>query len=209
MIETKDRILDAAERAFSEFGFNGVSLRSIIADAGVNLAAVHYHFGSKEELLKAVVMRRAGPVNEERLALLDAHERAAGAGPLTLESVLEAFLLPTFRVARQPGGDRVVRMVGRLYVEDVLPQVVAGQFAQVLLRFDAALRRALPDLPQQELRWRVHLAVGAMAQALRGAPYLPSLSEPHAEAQAVARLVGFLSAGFRAPLAEAAAREGQ
>lgn len=104
MIDTKDKILDAAERAFSENGYTGVSLRSIIGEAGVNLAAVHYHFGSKEGLLKAVILRRVGPVNAERLAMLDACERAAGGGRLEVEKVLEAFLVPTFRMARKSGG---------------------------------------------------------------------------------------------------------
>jgi AcrR family transcriptional regulator len=207
MIDTKDRLLDAAERAFSEYGYTGVSLRSIIGEAGVNLAAVHYHFGSKEGLLKAVILRRVGPVNVERLAMLDACERAAGAGRLEVEKVLEAFLVPTFRMARQSGGDRVVRLAGRLYVEDVLPRLVEAELGPVGARFESALRRALPELPPLELRARIHLAIGAMAQALRGAPYLPRLSEADEAEAAVERLVAFLGAGFRAPVGALAGRE--
>jgi AcrR family transcriptional regulator len=205
MIDTKDRILDAAEHAFSERGFGGVSLRSIIAGAGVNLAAVHYHFGSKEELLKAVIRRRVGPVNAERLALLEAHERAAGSGPLDLDKVLEAFLLPTFRMARQEGGDRIVRLAGRLYLEDVLPRLMAQDFGPFIARFEGALRRALPEMPPEELLARVHLAIGAMAQALRGAPYLPPLSRDCEAETMLRRLVAFVGAGFRAPVPD---REG-
>jgi AcrR family transcriptional regulator len=206
MIDTKDRILDAAEKAFAESGYGGTSLRSIIANAAVNLAAVHYHFGSKEELLKAVIMRRAGPVNVERLAMLDECERAAGSKPAELERVLEAFLVPTFRMARQPGGDRVVRLMGRLYVEDVIPRLVTAEFSEAVSRFVNALRRAVPDLPPEELRSRIHLAIGAMSQALRGAPYLPPLSGEAEVEETVDRLVAFLSAGFRAPVRKTASK---
>ncbi|HMC58416.1 MAG TPA: helix-turn-helix domain-containing protein, partial [Candidatus Solibacter sp.] len=91
--DTKQKILDTAERLFGEQGYDATSLRHIIAEAGVNLAAVHYHFGSKEELLDEVVVRRAGPVNEARIAMLDRLEAAEG--PPVVEKVLEAFLLPT------------------------------------------------------------------------------------------------------------------
>src|SRR5580658_4365705 len=93
MIDTKGKILDTAERLFAEQGYGAVSLRQIIADAEVNLAAIHYHFGSKQELLDQVIMRKAGPVNLERLERLDRLETKPGAPP-TVEQVLEAFLMP-------------------------------------------------------------------------------------------------------------------
>jgi AcrR family transcriptional regulator len=196
-MSTKDKILDAAERAFADHGYSGTSLRSIIADAGVNLAAVHYHFGSKEQLLKAVVVRRAGPVNVERLAMLDECERA---GRATLEAVLAAFLVPTFRMARRPEGERIVRLMGRLWVEEMLPKLLARDFAVMLRRFDNALQRALPELPVEELWTRLHWAIGATSQALRGSPYLPPLSAGDEAERTAERLVDFLSAGFRAPV---------
>src|SRR5258705_11177243 len=89
--DTKHRILDSAERLFAEYGFAGVSLRAIIADAKVNLAAIHYHYHSKEALFDAVILRRLEPINRERLELLDALERT---GKPTLEQILEAFFAP-------------------------------------------------------------------------------------------------------------------
>src|SRR5882762_8389834 len=97
-IDTKQRILDSAERLFAEYGFAGVSLRAIIADAKVNLAAIHYHYRSKEALFDAVILRRLEPINRERLALLDSYEKP------TLEQVLEAFLAPAFRKSREARG---------------------------------------------------------------------------------------------------------
>src|SRR5262245_62123867 len=93
-IATKQRILDVAEVQFAEHGYAGASLRGIIAAAHVNLAAVHYHFRSKEALLEAVLLRRAGPLNEERLRLLDALEAQAGNGGAPVEGIIEAFIGP-------------------------------------------------------------------------------------------------------------------
>src|ERR1039458_9703068 len=99
MSETKEKILDAAERLVGQQGSSAARRRHIIAEAGVNLAAVHYHFGSKEELLDAVVTRKVTPVNEARIAWLERVEAEAGSGPMVVEKVLEAFLIPTAEVA--------------------------------------------------------------------------------------------------------------
>lgn len=207
MIETKEKILDTAERMFAEHGFSGTSLRGIIAQAGVNLASVHYHFHSKEVLLEAVILRRVEPVNAARLALLDECERAAGGGPPELENVLKAFLVPTLQVAHKSarGGMTFVKLMGRLYAEgEHLPRIFRTHFGLLLKRFDDALRRALPDLPPEELFWRIHFAMGAMAFTLRGNEELRIMSgglcstdDPEG---ALERLVAFVSAGMRAPL---------
>src|ERR1700688_1674576 len=93
-LDTKQRILDSAERLRAEFGFDSTSLRSIIADAQGNRAAIHYRYHSKEALLDAVILRRLEPLNRPRLHLSDACELAAGDKPATLEAVIEAFLAP-------------------------------------------------------------------------------------------------------------------
>src|SRR5213080_395686 len=99
MIDTRQKILQTAEQLFAEQGYAATSLRQIIAKAGVNLAAVHYHFGSKEDLLDQLVHRKADPVNRERLARLDRLERNAGGRPSNVEDILLAFLMPTAEVA--------------------------------------------------------------------------------------------------------------
>ncbi|HXI40628.1 MAG TPA: TetR family transcriptional regulator [Bryobacteraceae bacterium] len=209
MRSTRERILDAAERMFADHGYSATSVRSIIAKARVNVAAVHYHFRSKESLLEAVILRRAKPANEQRLALLDACERAAPGGHPPLREVIQAFLEPSIRVATDQtlGGEVFMRLLGRLHAEgDILPKILAMHFMPVLERFSRALRHALPDLPPEELYWRLHFAVGATTQALRGADSLEWLSgglchssDPH---QILERLVGFVSAGLGAPLTD-------
>jgi AcrR family transcriptional regulator len=211
---TKERILDTTERLFSEQGYAATSLRSIIAEAGVNLAAVHYHFHSKEALLEAVILRRSVPANHERLALLDQFEKEAGENPPTLEKVIEAFVAPTLHMSRDPqsGGMVFMKLLGRLHAEgDLLPRILTSQFGEVLERFGAALRAALPDLPPEELFWRLNLALGALAQTLRGGSKdlqtISDLSLSFNSETALERLVAFLSAGFRAPVPTHAIQE--
>src|SRR5260370_6883247 len=108
--DTKQRILDSAERLFAENGFDSTSLRTIIADAQVNLAAIHYHFHSKEALLDAVILRRLEPINRLRLEMLDACEQ-----PASLEAVIEAFLAPPFRVALGRNGTSFSKLIVRIF----------------------------------------------------------------------------------------------
>ncbi len=204
---TKERILDAAERLFAEQGYAATSLRSIIAGAGVNLAAVHYHYHSKEALLEAVILRRWVPANHERVELLNHFQSEAGSDPLPIEKVIEAFVAPTFRMARDPesGGMIFMQLLGRLHAEgNLLPKILTSQFGEVLERFGGALRRALPDLPPEELIWRLHFAIGALAQTLRGGSKdleaIANISLSFDSEAALDRLVAFLSAGFRAPV---------
>ena len=118
-IDTRDRILDVAERMFGERGFPATSLRDITTEAGVNVASVNYHFGSKEALLAEVLERRLKPINERRLELLDAVEAQAGDGPPELEAVVRAFLSPPFHSQRVWGekGPGFLRLVGRIHSE--------------------------------------------------------------------------------------------
>src|SRR6187399_3327842 len=112
--DTKTRILDAGERLFVEHGFEATSLRSLTTSAGVNLAAVHYHFGSKEELFQAVLTRRLDPMNQERIDLLAKMEREAGDKAVSCEKLISAMLVPALRLARDEkrGGKHFLRLLG-------------------------------------------------------------------------------------------------
>ncbi len=197
MSDTKEKILDTAERLIGERGYAATSLRQIIAEAGVNLAAVHYHYGSKEDLLDAVVLRKVTPVNEARLARLERVEAEAGIGPLDVEKVLESFLIPTVEVAsRNPA---FVLLMGQMLAEGMMPQIVERHFRATGLRFVTALRRAVPELPEEELLWRVHFMIGAMAHTMCRAPVFPQMGGDACDMELrMKRLVTFLSAGFRA-----------
>ena len=201
MIDTKRKLLDTAERMFAEQGYGAVSLRQIIAEAGVNLAAIHYHFGSKQELLDEVILRKAGPMNRERLARLDRLEAPPGGPPV--EQVLEAFLMPMAEAAGQ--NPEFCKLMGRMQAEGILTEVVVRNFQPMLGRFLGALRKAVPDLPENEFRWRVHFMQGSIAHTMSSDP------APLAGAQDVGgfpgrieRLIAFLSGAFRAPATVAA-----
>ncbi|MDF7003068.1 TetR family transcriptional regulator, partial [Escherichia coli] len=115
--DTKGRILEATELLFIEFGYEAMSLRQITARAKVNLAAVNYHFGSKEALMQSVLGRRLDPLNTRRLALLDACEERWSKEQLTCDHVLGALFVPALQMARNPdtGGPAFLRLMGRVY----------------------------------------------------------------------------------------------
>jgi AcrR family transcriptional regulator len=164
---TREKLLDAAEDLFSAHGFASTSVRSITTAAGVNLAALNYHFGSKEGLAEAVFERRAAPLNQERLLLLATAEEQAGSDGPNLEAVLDAFLRPAIHLACDPdrGGERFMRLMGKAHseTEDFFQEIVIRQFQEVFIRFERAFQHALPELPLKELFWRVHFVLGAMA----------------------------------------------
>ena len=148
---TQVKILDAAEALFMEHGFEATSLRQITAAASVNLAAVHYHFGSKEDLFEAVLTRRLDPMNQERLALLTRFEHESAPKALSCEKILAAMFIPALKLARDPerGGKNFLRLLGRAYADPApfIRQFLSDQYAVVIARFKAAFGRALPQLP--------------------------------------------------------------
>jgi len=195
MIDTKEKILETAAQLFGEQGVAGTSLRQIIAKADVNLAAIHYHFGSKESLLDELIHRKADPVNRERLDRLCRLEAEAGDKPVAVEAILEAFFVPTAAAAEQ--NPLFVRVMGRIHSEGLMPAIVQKHFYPTAQRFVAQLRRAVPHLPEEEFLWRVHFMMGAMAHTMCGTPLFPADSaDYHGRMR---KLVTFLSAGFRAP----------
>jgi AcrR family transcriptional regulator len=207
-LDTKERILDAAERLFAERGFAGTSLRSVTKEAGVNLAAIHYHFGAKEALLHQVFARRATPVNDERLRRLDELEKGAGGRPLELEAILDAFLRPVMHLQRDlaADSDNWGRLIGRVYSEpvDLVEAVLKDQFAEVGRRFMEAFSRALPGMPAAEVYRRIQFVIGVLTHTLTGLHRmggLPEVGDDDADAdESLNSMLAFLAAGFRAPL---------
>jgi len=203
--DTKERILDAAELLFADHGFAATSMRSITAEAGVNLAAANYHFGSKEALFEAVLSRRIGPLNDERLALLDAIENEDG--ELDLERIVAAFVGPAIRVKHDDArrGAVFVRLLGHAISEPnpVIRKLFTKQFHEVFTRFSAALRQALPGLPEEDVVFRFLFMVGAMAHTMAMSSDFHRLTSGRCGAvdveTLIRRLVPFVTAGLRGP----------
>ncbi len=208
MVNTKDRILETAERLFAERGYDATSLRAITREAGVNLAAVNYHFSSKEALLRALFNRKLGVLNERRLSMLDAYEAEAGGKPVPLEKIARAFIEPIFLLGGDPaaGGTGFGMLVGRMYSwpSAQMQRVLVSELRELIERFRPAFRRALPQLPPRELYWRVFFSIGAMAHALAGSGLLEIISEgicdPADKQGTIERLIEFMVAGLKAPL---------
>src|ERR1051326_3565727 len=162
---TTERILDAAERLFADHGFEGTSIRDIVDSAKVNLAAIHYHFRSKEALLEAVLTRRISIVNDARLERLEAAEAAAAPHSPSVEEILLAFIAPTVEFAqRNESGATFVQLMSRMFTEPrfSLANFLGRKFGQTINRFCNALIRALPDVPREVVLWRVFFAIGGM-----------------------------------------------
>jgi AcrR family transcriptional regulator len=212
--DTRDRILDAAEALFAEHGLEASSMRMITTKAGCNLAAVNYHFGSKDQLIQEVFRRRLTWLNRERLRVLDQLEAAARGAPLKPRQIIEAFFGVALEMAAdtEGGGHAFMRLLGRTDAEpyQFVRSFLAEEYAPVLDRFKRALYRALPGVPEEEILWRLHFMLGAMSYALSGADVLKLAANAripeHDPAAIGPRLMSFLLGGLRAPLPQEATR---
>lgn len=206
--DTRDRILDVAERLFVEHGFDGTSMRMITSAANANLAAVNYHFGSKDALMQAVFRRRLTALNQQRMAELEQLETEAGGSPIKPSRIVEAFFGTALRMAgdTEHGGRTFMRLLARTYNEPnaFVRQFLAEEYAEVMDRFLGALFAALPDVPRTEIMWRFHFMTGAMAFAISGLGglyELANVSESDDDSpRLLPRLMSFLLGGLRAPL---------
>ncbi|MFT7245515.1 MAG: AcrR family transcriptional regulator [Candidatus Azotimanducaceae bacterium] len=196
MSSTQDCLLDAAEALFVEKGYAATSLRSIATRANANLAATHYHFGSKQGLFAAVVHRRVTPINLARMAALDALE--ANTARLDIRSVLEAFLLP---LIKSDEAEFLQGLIGRIYSEPqaLIRPMLEQEFGIVARRFVAVLSSLLPDLSITEVRWRFHFLIGSMLQTLSLPMPLGAEIADDRPQEKFQRLINFAISGFLAP----------
>ncbi len=207
--ETRTRILDAAEELFMRHGFEGTSMRLLTAKAGVNLAAVNYHFGSKDALIEAVLRRRLDPMNMARISELDRLEGAAAGSALSPEAIIRAFLGPSLAMIEDArgGGRNFSRLLGRAYTEPAksIRALIGQLYAPAMARYKSAFERALPELPRDELIWRMHFMFGTLAYTLAATDTVQLIAgcKPEDRYDATLleeRLAAFLSAGLLAPL---------
>lgn len=200
---TKMRLLDVSARLFAESGFDSVSLRLITENAEANLAAVNYHFGSKEELITAVVEKLVGPVNQRRLALLrKINLDISGA----CESIVEAFIDPVIQAASRGDEEdqRYCKLMSRCIAsrDERVTSLVLRQFPEVLAKFVDALRSVCPWISSDEAHMRIMFMAGAMAHSLFHHDKLVIISKGRCEIASLDglrdELVQFISAGMSA-----------
>jgi AcrR family transcriptional regulator len=211
--ETRTRILDAAEELFMQHGFEATSMRLLTSKAGANLAAVNYHFGSKDALVEAVFRRRLDPMNAGRIAELDRLEKDAGGRALSPEAIIRAFVGASLRMIEdaKSGGRNFIRLLGRTYTDPQkhIRSLIGQLYAPAMSRFKAAFERALPQMPGDELVWRMHFMFGTLAYTLAATDTVQLIAgckpEDRYDARLLeARLTAFLAAGLHAPLHDAA-----
>jgi AcrR family transcriptional regulator len=203
--DTKTKILDAAEELFSTQGIGATSLRTIIAKANVNIAAIHYHFGSKKEVVTAVYARRVAPLNQQRLERLDAlNTRAVEKAP-TVAEIVDAFLAPILNCSfsSKKERNRLIGLFSHLHTE---PQEVAhilDLFKDVFEQFMKAISKVLPQLSKKDLLWRFMFMIGIMSISMSNDHLVRRKLEASGEVlnyqELLQHAVHFITAGFEAP----------
>ena len=204
----KTQILDAAESLFAEEGFARVSIRDIAFTAKANVAAVNYHFGSKERLFEALFARRVIPVNAMRLELLEAAEKRGRNGKPVLRELVEAFVRPLLLLGDPAShgtqGVVMMRFLSRILAMPKEHVFLEAYYGGVRCRFIGRLTDILPGLPYETVLWRYNLMVGALIYALAGPQRMlrPPAAEPpqpprHWNVEdAIEEVTDFCSAGF-------------
>lgn len=205
---TQIKILDAAEQIFAEKGIHGASLREIMIEAEVNIAAVNYYFGNKSDLLRAVVQRRSSVINSARMTLLDtayAPDRSA----ISLDGWLKAFITPFADAENNPDPGwrnfmRVLNWVATTQAQDKLCQeIVQETYGAMRKNFVEALAQALPNLSAEDIAWRYQCAIAVMRACVITRDRVASSSMGAIDSVDVPRMLAhimpFLRGGFTAP----------
>ncbi len=211
-------LIAAASKLFAQYGIDGVSTREITIEAGVNSAAIGYHFGTKENLAREVFKSLAGPVNRTRLAALTAYESAmAPSGtPLDAAKIVRCFVEPALRAANDP--DHESYYLGRLLLllrtlsQPWVTEVSAEEFDLVFKRFVSAFQRALPHLSHEAICWRYDLMVGMVLVAtgyfdpssrtsIRIKKVTDGECDPADTEEVINHIVAFAFGGMQAPTA--------
>lgn len=198
----KLRLLDAAQAQVAAKGFDAVSVRDVTEKAKANVAAVNYHFGSREGMMSLVMSRCLVPVQKERIDRLSVLERKWGSKGVPLEELLEAYLRPLF-VQSGSDGREIQSVLARILAlpVDSLPMALQESMADLWQRYLKALGKSLPGVPRQDLAWRLHLVTSAAIGMLTGAEPVQRWSgvgvDPENADQLGARLLRFALAAMR------------
>jgi AcrR family transcriptional regulator len=200
---TRSAILAAAERLYADRGFGDVTLRDIVAEANVNLAAVNYHFGSKDELIAELFVSRSIATNRERLRELKAAEEQGG-GRAPIDVILRALVGPTLRGCLGPQNQRstAARFMIRASIESVPPiRRIKNREIDHLRKFANAMRRALPERSDEDIYWGLHFALAMAHHTIRESERLTKLSDGKCDLDDVegiiARVVGVAATALR------------
>jgi len=206
--ETVEKILDAAEILFAERGFSETSLRMITSKAKVNLAAVNYHFGSKNALIQAVFSRFLGPLSRlMEQGLKDLGMGQEGHPPPKLEDIIRLYVRGLLKIptSHENGVSIFMRLLGLAYTQSQghLRKYLEKEYARTFYLFMQMVKQSTPELTTQERFWRIQFTVGSIAFTMSSVQPLTEILENSAEAKAdpekvVDFLVPYLLGGLQA-----------
>ena len=203
--KTRVRIIEAAEELFADAGYEGASLRKIMANAGVSISLINYHFGNKEGLLRAIFEHKAAPLNKQRHDLIQA---AVAANPIPdLDDLLRGYFLPSLRdsLLRKPA-DHFMRLVSRIGSDnsEIAREMMREFFDEFQRHFIAALKLTLPALDEETIFWRLHCLLCIITHTLNNPGRIYDLSGGLCDFRdvdyAFEQLLPFLRAGLEAPV---------
>ncbi len=212
-LSTKARILHATESLFLQRGYEGTSLRAITTEANVNLAAVNYHYGSKEELFALLLQERLDPLNADRAKRLEALQAKGFDREHRVEQIIATLFLPALALARDTdqGGPDFLRFIGRAYADpsDFVRNLLAERYAKTNLKFKQAFAEALPHLSEHDLAMRLNFILDAVSSTLASEDVRRVIGgiQPSAvndDTTLLAYLAPFLGAALRANVRTAA-----
>ncbi len=204
---TKTKILNAAEILFAEHGFNGTSLREITQQAEVNLAAVNYHFGSKKELIKALMKRyldEFSPRLERSLAKVTKQNEQP-----SLEQVFTAFLNPLLHLNKfkENGTNIFLQLLGRSYSDSqgFLRWFITSNYPGIIDNFTAAVHQAYPELSTEEMFWRLHFTMSTAVFTMSSTDALIDIAQNDFNEKVnvegvIRRIIPYVAAGVGAPV---------
>jgi AcrR family transcriptional regulator len=206
--DTKDRILDSAELLFAQHGIAATSLRALTDHASVNLAAVNYHFQSKDALVQAVLFRRLNPINVRRMELLKELLARAADGRPTVEHILEVFYRPAVEaaMASRKEGRPIIALMGRIFTEpgELLASQVRAMMSGIATAFLDALQLALPETPPNVLFWRLQFSVGVMTHTFGASHLIEGLARGRVQVndteEILRQMISYAAAGMRGSL---------
>jgi AcrR family transcriptional regulator len=202
-ITTKENLLDTAERLFAESGVKETSVRDITKAAGSHLASVNYHFSTKYGLIRAVITRRTGPLKKRRFELLDEYEAEVGDNAVPVEKIVYALVAPSMELYLK--NPHFLRFAGRMVSDPdkEIRRIFLAELDPVFFRLKDLLKRALPEIPEATIMWRIHFTIGALIHTWTNHPDLELRSggvcDITNEAEVIERIVTFCSAGLKAP----------
>ncbi|MCE9687681.1 MULTISPECIES: TetR/AcrR family transcriptional regulator [Shewanella] len=205
--DTKTRILDAAEKLFAERGFSETSLRLITSKAEVNLASVNYHFGSKKELIRAVLARYLDvfmPAAAKEISRLHTAPNQA-----SLDEIFSALVAPLLELnkLRAEGTTIFLQLLGRGYIESQghLRWFITTHYGEPLAKFVKAVQASVPHIPSAEMFWRLHFTLGTVVFTMASADALTEIAAAdfgeHNDIEAVIRkVIPYMAAGVAVPV---------